>query len=276
MRRRPVHLARRRNTWPLAAVSIALATLACSAPKIDTSTDETLKKSIVRARESLPEDQRARFDEAVMILALKDVAGQGLLALAAQSPAQLQAQAAAKLDGKTAAEIVAEADAIIAPRKAAERTQALAEIKELDAKKAGALAARAQLARFEVTRSRFRMLPRESVGPKPVIELRGEERDRRCRVASLLPGHGCQSGRVVPWIEEDFNFEIASGLEPGEVGDWTIEPNQYKWRQTAVPKDAVMTVEVVRLDGADGKVLYDSSFDEADAKRLESLKASFK
>ena len=271
-----MHLARRRNTWPLAAVSIALATLACSAPKIDTSTDETLKKSIVRARESLPEDQRARFDEAVIVLALKDVAGQGLLALAAQSPAQLQAQAAAKLSGKTAAEIVAEADAIIAPRKAAERTQALAEIKELDAKKAGALAARAQLAKFEVTRSRFRMLPRESVGPKPLIELLVKNGTGAAVSRAYFRGTVASPGRVVPWIEEDFSFESAGGLEPGEVGDWTIEPNQYKWRQTAVPKDAVMTVEVVRLDSADGKVLYDSSFDEADAKRLESLKASFK
>ena len=38
------------------------------------------------------------------------------------------------------------------------------------------------------------------------------------------------------------------------------------------PADAVFTVEVVRLDGADGEPVFDArAFDENDAKRLAAL-----
>jgi len=44
------------------------------------------------------------------------------------------------------------------------------------------------------------------------------------------------------------------------------------WGKVKAPADAVFTVEVEQLDGADGEELFSSrNFDEDDAKRLSAL-----
>ncbi len=80
-------------------------------------------------------------------------------------------------------------------------------------------------------------------------------------------------GRSVPWLKEDFNYSIPGGLEPGELADWTLVPNSFgAWGTVKAPKDAILTVEVVRLDGPNGKTLFDSKFDESKVERLTALK----
>lgn len=266
-------------------LAVAVATVGCSSPRIDSSTPEKLGASIQKARDSLPEDQRQKFDEAVMVVSRKDVAGAGLLAPAAQSPAQLPAQASAKLNGKTALEVIAEAEAIGAEQAAKERAQALAEIraqalaeiKELETKRANALAARVELAKFEVSRSRFRLVPRGYSSPQPLIEMSVKNGVSAAVSRAYFKGTVASPGRAAPWIKEDFDYSIPGGVEPGEAANWSVEPNRFSaWGKADVPLDAIFTVEVVRLDGPDGKVLYDSVFSGADAERLEKLKASFK
>ncbi len=46
---------------------------ACASPRIDTSSDEAMKASVARVRESLPQQQRARFDTALQVIVFKDV-----------------------------------------------------------------------------------------------------------------------------------------------------------------------------------------------------------
>lgn len=58
-------------------VVLTIVLLACAAPKIDTSSDEAMKRSIERVRQSLPEAKRAEFDNAVRHLALADVEEEG-------------------------------------------------------------------------------------------------------------------------------------------------------------------------------------------------------
>jgi hypothetical protein len=44
------------------------------------------------------------------------------------------------------------------------------------------------------------------------------------------------------------------------------------WGKVRPPADAVFTVVVERLDGADGEPIFDArAFDESDAKRLTAL-----
>ena len=262
----------------------ALAASGC-APRIDSSSPEKMAATMQTVRDSLPEDQRQKFDEAVMAVALKDVTGASLVPLAAQSPAQLPAEVSAKLNGKTALEVITESEAIAAERAAKEqaqalaetRAQALAEIKELETKRVSALAARVELAKFEVSRSRLRLVPRGYSSPQPVIEMSVKNGMSSAVSRAYFKGTVASPGRAVPWIKEDFSYSIEGGVEPGEVADWSVEPNRFSaWGKADVPLDAIFTVEVVRLDGPDGKVLYDSVFSDADAERLEKLKASFK
>ncbi len=265
-------------------LAAALAASGC-APRLDSSSPEQMAATMQKVRDSLPEDKREQFDEAVMAVALKDVTGASLVALAGQSPAQLPAQASAKLNGKTGLELIAEAEAIASERVAREqaralaetRAQALAEIKELETKRVSALAARVELAKFEVSRSRFRLVPRGYSSPQPLIEMSVKNGTSSAVSRAYFKGTVASPGRAVPWIKEDFSYSIEGGVEPGEVANWSLEPNRFSaWGKAEVPVDAILTVDVVRLDGPDGKVLYDSVFSDADAERLERLKASFK
>lgn len=65
--------------------------------------------------------------------------------------------------------------------------------------------------------------------------------------------------RAIPWVTGGFNYEISGGLEPGETADWNLQPNTFgDWKNGIdAPKDAVLTVDVVCIDGADGKPIAD-------------------
>ena len=70
----------------IGAVFILAAIVGCDKllpePTIDTSTDESIRQSSQKVRESLPEAERAEFDEAIQLLAfskinLKDIFTEG-------------------------------------------------------------------------------------------------------------------------------------------------------------------------------------------------------
>ncbi|MGH7930058.1 MAG: DUF6694 family lipoprotein, partial [Candidatus Binatia bacterium] len=155
-----------------AVLPVALLVLgACAAPTIDTSTDETLKQSVERVRESLPEEQRDDFDNAVRDLALADLNIQDFLAQGPDPSLEaLVGKMNNRLQGKTGEQILAEAKVLREERERKEREQALGEIAELEQKLATAAAAKQKLSEFEVKRSRLYRNTRGFMS-EPVIEL---------------------------------------------------------------------------------------------------------
>lgn len=65
-------------------------------------------------------------------------------------------------------------------------------------------------------------------------------------------------GRSVPWIQEDSNYSISGGLEPGETATWSLNPGGLRWNTTEFPEDAVLEVNVYRADGADGEPIHNA------------------
>jgi hypothetical protein len=230
-----------------------------------------MAKSIERVRAKLPAEKKEKFDQAVMTLALKDVAQSGLLGLASKTPAQLQAQAARELNGKTADEVIVAAEAIRAAERAKQLAQIRGEIKELEDKKVGAEKAIAELAKFEVRRSRFY---KDTSGflPKPIIEMTVTNGTGSPISRAYFVGTLASPGRAVPWLKHDLNYQVPGGLEPGETANWRLSPNIFTEWNVDAPKDAVFTVSVARLDGADGKVLFDGTWSEENEARLEALR----
>lgn len=47
--------------------------IGCSNPKIDTSSDESMKTSIEKVRQSLPKEKKEQFDEALKIIAFDQI-----------------------------------------------------------------------------------------------------------------------------------------------------------------------------------------------------------
>jgi hypothetical protein len=154
------------------------------------------------------------------------------------------------------------------------RAQALAEIQELTKKKLAAEKARADLAKFSVIRSRFRQ-ERQMFGTEPIIELSVKNDTGHAVSRVFMRGTLASPGRSVPWLRETFNYSISGGIEPGEAADWALSLNMFsEWGKVKGAPDMVLTIEVLRLDGADGKPLYTLDFDDEDQQRLSALEAS--
>lgn len=76
----------------------------------------------------------------------------------------------------------------------------------------------------------------------------------------------------MPWLKDTFNYSIPGGLEPGEEAKWSLAPNMFSdWGRVEMRADMVLTVRVLRLDGADEEVLFDGQVDEYDEERLKAL-----
>ena len=64
-------------------------------------------------------------------------------------------------------------------------------------------------------------------------------------------------GRSIPWVEDDFNYEIPGGLEPRESAAWTLVPNMFgEWSNLPRDRnDIQLRVDVVRLNDANGATM---------------------
>jgi len=81
-------------------------------------------------------------------------------------------------------------------------------------------------------------------------------------------------GRSIPWVEEDFNYQIRGGIEPNESATWKLAPNMFgEWSEA--PKDRsglLLMTTVEKLDGPNGEPLFDAEFLESDQQRLDGLR----
>ncbi|MDO6748472.1 DUF6694 family lipoprotein [Gilvimarinus sp. 1_MG-2023] len=249
----------------------------CSEPTIDASSEKAMKASVTEVRDSLPEGERDKFEKAVQVLAMSHINMEDVLSGGSDGLGTMQRRFYQSIDGKTAAEVFAEADIIIAERKERERQQALEEIRELEQKRVDSGSAREKLKQFEVMRSRFYLKDRDFTRDAPVIELTVKNGTDQAISRAYFEGTIASPDRSVPWLKDTFNYDISGGLEPGEEVTWTLAPNPYSdWGKVDAPADAVFTVTVERLDGADGEPLYSGQlFDEDDQKRLDELKTQY-
>jgi hypothetical protein len=261
--------------WMLVLATMAIT--GCSDPTIDASSEAKMKESVAKVRESLPEAKRTDFDQAVQLIAFSQIDMKSLFANGGADAGDVEGKMREALNGKTAEQVLAQAEKIQAERKAREKEQALAEIRELVAKRDKAEQAKQQLDKFQVVRSRFYMQERRYLGEQPIIELTVKNGTDQAISRAYFSGTIASPDRSVPWHEDQFNYSISGGLEPGEEATWTLAPNSYSdWGKVDAPADAVFTVMVEKLDGPDGKVLYSTrGFSERDQERLAELKQQY-
>jgi len=249
----------------------------CSDPKIDASSDESMKASVDKVRKALSESKQKEFDEAMRMLAFSLTDMKNILAQGATGIGNIEGKVRHSLDGKTGEQVIAEADRIRAERKERERQQALEEIRELETKRVNSENAREELKKFQVIRSRFYLREQQFTGKQPIIELTVKNGTGQAVSRAYFEGTLASPNRSVPWHKDTFNYSISGGLEPGEEATWNLAPNMFSdWGKVNAPADAVFTVTVEKLDGPDGKTLYSvRDFSERDSKRLAELKKQY-
>ena len=258
------------------ALLLTVALTACSAPTMDTSTEELAKESAKTIRESLTEEKRAQFTEALTVISVSKVDVKALMNKS-KSADDVKSDVMASVHGKNADEIIAMAEQIKAAAKERKRAKALEDIAELEGKQQAAEQAQILLQAVAVSGARFSLKPQRYTNrPQPTIQL--TVKNGLDKAISRVYFHGSieSVGRSVPWFTGNFNYAIPGGLEPGESKDLVLEPNMFSdWASVEAPNDAVFLVATVRVDGADNEALVDSlGFSERDAKRLAELKGS--
>lgn len=264
----------------------------CSDPKIDASSDESMRASVAKVRKSLSDQKQKEFDEAMQqiiafnMLDMEDVFKQGVTGAndmegvfkqSATGFLKLEGKIRQSLNGKTAKQVIAEAERIRAESKERERKQALEEIRELESKRVKSEKAREELKKFQVIRSRFYLHEQEFMGKQPIIELTVKNGTSQAVSHAYFEGTIVSSNRSVPWHKDTFNYSIPGGLEPGEEATWNLAPNMFSdWGKADAPMDAVFTVTVEQLDGPDGKTIYSArEFTKNDRERLSELKKQY-
>jgi len=182
------------------------------------------------------------------------------------------------LHGLSASEIVAGADSLgLALARSVEVASAQAKIQPLRDARDAYRAAQDSLLRFEVVSARLEQ-SRGFIGLETVINLRVRNGTAHPVSRAYLRGRAITPGRSVPWLEEDFNYSIPGGLEPGEDASWRLQPNAFQgsWNSVVVPPDAVFQVEVTGLDGPGGEGLWGRPrFTRGDSLLLDSLSRRF-
>lgn len=116
---------------------LALVTIisGCSDPKIDATSEDTMKSSSQKVRESLSKEQQVEFDKAIETLAFSQIDIKSLLSQGAMGTNNIENKMKEALHGKTGTQIITEANRVLAERKEREKQQAIKEIKELEEKK---------------------------------------------------------------------------------------------------------------------------------------------
>ncbi|MFZ5764158.1 MAG: DUF6694 family lipoprotein [Thermodesulfobacteriota bacterium] len=261
----------------IALVLITLIMAGCSRPTVDASTEETLKSSVAKVKASLTPDKQAEFEEAIQILAISQIDFGSVFSGKIEIIDDLQLKIKETINGKTAEQIITEANQVKLQREREQKTQALQEIKELEEKRLTSEQAREQLKKFKVIRSRLYRYKTEFSISKNVIDLTVKNETDHAISRAYFHGVLASPGRSVPWHQDDFNYQISGGIEPGEEVSWSLTPNMMsKFSNIDIPEDAIFTVTVEGIDGPEGKTLFSTkSFGESEEKRLAELKAKF-
>jgi hypothetical protein len=245
-------------------------------PVVDSETDETFKNSMEEIRKSLETNDKKKLDDAIKMILFSGLDLKAIFS-GGGNVEDFKKKNMEKLNGKNAKQIIAEGDKLLNTRKKKEKEQAVKEISELEAKKLKSEKDKVSLKAIKVVKSRF-YKKKSTYTVNPIIEVTVKNGTKHSISRMYFAGTLASKGRKVPWLKEDFNYEISGGVEPGETKSWTLAPNSFsKWGQVKIEKDAVFTVEVTGADDHTKKSLFSSrGYSSKDESRLEKLKSQYK
>ena len=238
----------------------------CGPPTVDPSSYQKLERSVGKLRQPMEEEQRARFDEALVYLVGEAAVVRGDDAAGGTKPEppehpDLVLALYEPLKGLTADGVIAEAR-----RMRLEEVQSA--VDRLEALREGSDEAREILSRFHLQASRVYKRNKGFL-EWPMIEFKAENGTDQVvwlihfRAALLRPGYD------EPWLVEEFDQLVLNGLAPGERDLWRIEPEQQEWVTLIDPHpDFVFTLEVMRLEGLGDTVIAATEWGDIEAAQL--------
>jgi hypothetical protein len=260
----------------LLPILLCLLIISCQ-KKIDSSNEESMRNSIKEINESLEEDKKEEFQESMKLMMFN---GLEISDLMKDGGAEKTGEDfKTRIDGMTADDVIEQGHKVKAEIERKKKEQAKTEVLVLYTARENAENDKKMLSKFEVIKSQFYVRKKGTyyITKEPIIELTVKNGTDKAISRAYFTGTLVSPERTIPWIKDDFNYEISGGLESGEVVTWYLAPNMFSdWGEVDVPKDAILNTEVTQLDGPNGDALYSiNNFGETEQKRLEELLKSY-
>ncbi|WP_422102023.1 DUF6694 family lipoprotein [Vreelandella sp.] len=230
------------------AIAVAMAGVAYADPTIDGSNPRYFDRSLEEIRASMDEGEVERFDAALDALLMRrsqqDLTIVEMSELSDDELEDLATEARRSLHGLSGQDVLALAG------EQPDKTKDSNALEEPIAQE--------MLSRFVVENATYRLSEEGSSEAAPVIELQVTNSTGEPVARAHFRGVLQSPGRSVPWVDETFYYTISGGIEPGETLEWSLAPERSgPWGNPSISEDAVLSIEVLRLDDPAGNTLWE-------------------
>lgn len=238
---------------------VVIGILNITKPRIDTSSDENMRTSTERLRDSLSDKQKAKFE-----LAVRFIAFDGLTFNDIMSADETIKKIKEKFKNKSYDDIIYDARQIVKR-----------EITNLNNEKASSASSRKSLDDIVVERT---TMTTDSSGflPKRILYMMVKNNTGKNLSTIAFNIKTFAPGREVPYLDDDFKYEIPGGIQAGETLEWQLEPNTFlndEWNRD-VP-NGIIQIKAIAFVDSSGSTTQDTWNSEKD-KTMQTLKEFMK
>ena len=247
------------------ALSILVFSCGCMAPRLDTSSTRKMEKSMNEMRDKLTDEQNDRLDKAMMLIAFDALEFDNIFKMNEINSTNMLNKVKRKLNGKTYNEIIGIAKNI-----------AQKKITELKKQKKETQIAEKGIGQVEVKENL--LFNKTEVGAfgttytNRILKLTVKNNHSMAFSKIYFNAKTFAKDRDVPFLNDDFVYEIPGGIQPGETQTWELVPNIFgdeNWRKD-IP-GGYLIVKAINAEDANGKKIYDSEWSDSKQKELDEL-----
>jgi hypothetical protein len=251
-----------RNPNILTVAFIGLLLFGC-APKIDTSSDDKMKTSIEAIKDKLSFAEKKKFTDALMMIASSEINLSNVF-----NGDEALKKIKSKLEGKTYQDILNEANKIVK-----EKTE------ELEFEKGLSKEAEKELQKIEVKESLLYTLTTDNgffSRPQRVLKLTVKNNLNVALSSISFNIKSFQKGRSVPFLNDDFSYDIAGGINSGETLTWELNADMFadeQWTKD-IPNGYIVVKATDAKNSSNESVVKNTWTDEKEEelKKLKSTK----
>ncbi len=251
--------------------------------KLDGSSDSAYRLSLAKIHQSAKPEESARLDRALLTLAVSDVSigyEGGILGaldkISATPPDQLNAEAMQRLlpqvNGRTGHEVIAAGTKRQKEQVEKQLVRVDRELALLRKARDDKTAARGLLDQIEIVAPRL-YYTGSGTSRIAMLEFSVHNRTEAPLAQLALRGTVTAADHPQPWVSEDINYKLSSGLAPGETKEVRLpngSPGKWNLPELWARDDRILKIDVVNAQTTAGASLV-ASFTHKDEEQLALL-----
>lgn len=247
---------------------------ACAVPTVDTSSEESLQRSMKSVQASLTDEKKVEFEEAYTYLAMSEAMSRMFDKGDIDSLDMVS-----NMNGLSAEQIIQKAAQIKKAEIESQLNSLVDDISSIEtslenAKKSKALSEEL-LSQIKITNPKY-YWSNSGFLDAPILDFTIENGSEIPIKQLFAHGKLFTPGRSIPWEDADFNYEFAGGLEPGETERLKLDV-QYSYsanwgnKELKDRKDLVLDVTILNFTGPDDEKVVSATVKDIESMKIELL-----